>query len=507
MIRYNKRDWLFAGLATLIVLILAGCQITPGVSWGDDYAAYIQEGISIAEGSFRDQTKINYQYHPSPLPDEAKKDESLVYAWGYPLVLSAVYRIVGFDRVGYTSIIWYKIPLLLSLALTGGVLTLLLRRRFSIYVSAGAALVFCMSGNMFDAVNSLYSDLQFLFLSVLTFLLMECYEYEIGKQTTDRKRSVWLSLAYGVVMWLTYETRLSGFTVCAAALVGHSVAMLRKRVDKETVRLHALPYLLLIFLVLISEHLWLAPATPNLSDIGKTSEVRVFEYYRKELFNFFDQLPMVPFSGLGYVLIGACVLGVMVKGWTENLYLTLLLIGTLVVDLSLPYTNGLRYVYNILPIIIMYMVYGFQTIARFFNWISEKSGVKPIREAVKLVGLAAAMAVLFFSLSNQVFRAGLNLASWGDNQSYDAYSTEAKEMYSYINEALPPDTVICFGKPRLMYLSTGHQSFKVGVNGHEMREADYYLKNKVANLDDTSVETDEMEIVKENQCFVMYWVK
>ncbi len=26
MIRYNKRDWLFAGLATLIVLILAGCQ-------------------------------------------------------------------------------------------------------------------------------------------------------------------------------------------------------------------------------------------------------------------------------------------------------------------------------------------------------------------------------------------------------------------------------------------------------------------------------------------------
>jgi len=59
----------------------------------------------------------------------------------------------------------------------------------------------------------------------------------------------------------------------------------------------------------------------------------------------------------------------------------------------------------------------------------------------------------------------------------------------------------------LMYLSTGHQSFKVGVNGHEMREADYYLKNKVANLDDTSVETDEMEIVKENQCFVMYWVK
>ena len=510
MIRYNKRDWLFAGLATLIVLILAGCQITPGVSWGDDYAAYIQEGISIAEGSFRDQTKINYQYHPSPLPDEAKKDESLVYAWGYPLVLSAVYRIVGFDRVGYTSIIWYKIPLLLSLAFTGGVLTLLFRRRFSIYISAGAALVFCMSGNMFDAVNSLYSDLLFLFLSILAFLLMECFVSTLGEQSAGGNRSVWLGLAYGVVLWLTYETRLSGFTVCAAALVGHSVTILSKQayIKKETVCLHALPYLLLILMVLISEHLWLAPATPNLSDIGKTSEVRVFEYYRKELFNFFDQLPMVPFSGLGYVLIGACVLGLMVKGWKENLYLTLLLIGTLVVDLSLPYTNGLRYVYNVLPIMIMYAVYGFQTIARLLNWSSEKSGVKLIREAVKFVGLAAAMAIVFFSTSNQVFKSSLNLANWGENHSYDAYSTEAKEMYSYINEVLPADAGICVGKPRLMYLSTGHQSFKVGVNGHEMKEADFYLKNKVANLDDTtSVDTDGMEMVKENQYFVLYRVK
>lgn len=63
------------------------------------------------------------------MPEEAT-DGKLVYVWGYPLMLAGVYKIVGFDRVNYSSIIWYKIPLLLSLAFTGGALTLFFRRRF-----------------------------------------------------------------------------------------------------------------------------------------------------------------------------------------------------------------------------------------------------------------------------------------------------------------------------------------------------------------------------------------
>lgn len=43
-----------------------------------------------------------------------------------------------------------------------------------------------------------------------------------------------------------------------------------------------------------------------------------------------------------------------------NLHLTLLLIGPLAVVFSLPYKQGLRYFYNVLPLIIMYCLYGLQ---------------------------------------------------------------------------------------------------------------------------------------------------
>ena len=165
MVKHTKRDWRMAAFVALIILVLGASTLTPGTTTGgDDHAAYINEGIAIAEGTFQEQIERNYAYHPSDLPDEAN-DSRLVYVWGYPLMLAGVYKIVGFDRVNYTSVIWYKLISLLSLALTGGVLTLFFRRRFSLYVSAGAALVFCMSGNLFEALNTLYSDLQFLFFS------------------------------------------------------------------------------------------------------------------------------------------------------------------------------------------------------------------------------------------------------------------------------------------------------------------------------------------------------
>ena len=129
MVKHTKRDWRMAALVALIILVLGACTLTPGTTtWGDDHAAYINEGIAIAEGRFEEQIERNYAYHPSELPEEAKGG-SLVYVWGYPLMLAGVYKIVGFDRVEYSSVIWYKLISLLSLALTGGVLTLFFRKR------------------------------------------------------------------------------------------------------------------------------------------------------------------------------------------------------------------------------------------------------------------------------------------------------------------------------------------------------------------------------------------
>lgn len=493
----SREDWLFAGLVSLIVFILGALNLTPGTNtWGDDHAAYLNEGIAIAEGRFQEQAGINYQYHPSQLPLEAENGQ-LVYAWGYPLLQSVIYGIVGFDRDNFSSVIWYKIPLLLSLSFSGGILTLFLRRRFSIYISAGAALVFCMSGNLFDSLNALYSDLPFLFFSMLTLWLMECLTSSIA----SGKHPARTGIIFGFAMWLTWETRLSGFTVCIAAMLGHAISVLRKEVtfSRETIWKHLLPYLFLALLVIISEHLWLIPPTQNISDIGKAAETNVPGYYWKTIFEYLDGLPRVPFSGMGYVFLGVFVLGIIVRGFRRNLHLTLLLLGTLAIVLSLPYTNGLRYIYNVLPLMIMFILHGFQFIGKAFSNILRKSSTIKL-----LITVIFGLGILFFSTANQVYRAGDNLLHRNDNYSYDAFSSDAKEIYRFIQNNTPEEAIIAFGKPRLLYLCTGRKSLKVGVNGHEMKEVDYYLKHMGINLDDQVFDTSGMEIILENDYLTLY---
>ena len=94
MNRYCRRDWLIAVALTVVMLILGACSLTYGMpSWGhDDFAAYISEGIAISEGRLEEQTRLNYTLHPSELPDEASPD-GLMYVWGYPLMLSAVFAV------------------------------------------------------------------------------------------------------------------------------------------------------------------------------------------------------------------------------------------------------------------------------------------------------------------------------------------------------------------------------------------------------------------------------
>ncbi len=497
MNEYNRKDWQIAALVTLIVFILAAFTLTPGTNtWGDDNAAYLVEGISIAEGRFHEQAEINYQYHPSDLPVEADEG-TLVYVWGYPLLLSIIYRITGFDQVHFASVIWYKIPSLLSLAFTGGVLTLFFRRRFSLYTAAGAALVFCMSGNLFESVNGLYSDLVFLFFSMLTLHLMECFISDIR----DERQVIRPGLIYAVSMWMTYETRLSGFTVCGAALLGHAIAALRNKnlQKRKKIWQHLLPYLVTVLLIFLSEQLWLAPATQNLSEIGKPAEERI-RYYCQMIFEFFDTMPRIPFKGAGNLFLAALVIGLVADGSKDNLHLTILLIGTLIVAVCLPYTNGQRYLYNVFPILVLYCLYGFQVMGIAICRIRKPK----IRNIARIIALAAAAEILFFSCANQVYRGGYNLIHWGESYSYDMYSDEAKEMYHYIQESIPKDAVIAFGKPRALYLNTGRMSFRVNHNGHEMTDADYYMKHKIINLDDEEICTTDMETCRENNYLILY---
>lgn len=471
---YNRRDWLTAVALTLVIAILAACAVTPGITdWGDDFAGYINEGMAIADGRFQEQTALNYEQHPSALTREAR-DNRLVYVWGYPLAQALVYKLVGFDRVNYTSVIWYKAPLVISLALLAGVLYLLFRRRFDWTVSVFLALLFCVSGSLYIEINRLYSDLMFLFVSSLALLLMECY--------ADHSENMILGLGYGIALWLTHETRLNGMAICAAAALGHVCRQGKGFISPKALWRSLYPYMTFVLLCIVSEHLWLAPATPNISDVGTATGKEIsnnLKFYWNLIFRYFSDLPGMTLPIVGYVMAALSALGIVVKGFNrQNLYLTVLMFGTFAVLILLPYDQGLRYVFNCLPILLMYAVYGAQLVM---------IGVRKVlrgRKAVETVGLVLLYAIvaelLFFPCAAQAIRDYNNLTHWGEKTMYDVYTDEAIEAYRFIQANTPEDAVIAFVKPRALYMNTQRRSFNPGVNGHELMDADYYLYCKLA---------------------------
>ena len=142
-----KHDIVVTFIIFIFVFVVSLTGIDKGHHWGDDFAAYILERISIVEGTFDEQVEQNTILHPSSnLRDGA--EERLVYSWGYPLLLALVYYICGYDIENENMLIYYKLPGVIALAILWAVLYWFYRRRFSKILSFVLMIVFCCNYNM-----------------------------------------------------------------------------------------------------------------------------------------------------------------------------------------------------------------------------------------------------------------------------------------------------------------------------------------------------------------------
>ena len=126
-----------AVLLSLLVFVLFFFSLDNNCLWGDDFAAYLSEGIAIAEGRLDEQAELNTMMHLTELPEKSQ-GKPIVYAWGYPLVHSLVYRLAGFDRVEYNDLVYYKLVTVFAFAAAAGLFIF-----FAEKALAGSALCFC----------------------------------------------------------------------------------------------------------------------------------------------------------------------------------------------------------------------------------------------------------------------------------------------------------------------------------------------------------------------------
>lgn len=510
-----------------VFFLCAFFSLTDGCYWGDDYAAYISEGIAIAEGKLDAQSELNTRMHPSPLPAEAV-GKPLVYVWGYPLSLSLVYSLVGFDRVGFTSVFFYKLPSVLAFALLSAVLFLFLRRRFSYLLSLLLTVAFCSCHEFYAFFNTLYSDLYFLFFSLLALSMTELYLAE----TAHPKREI-LALLLGAVLWYTVEIRLNGTAILLSCILAHLIYFIKEKklVRWESLLPELLPYIVFLVLKTLSEAL-LAPPTANTSDfLGFSFPVFLanLRTYLALLQSFFIQLwnnllisPLYSvlrrFAGIAYsdlsflsqalalMSLALSVLGMAADGIKKNLHLTLLALIYILAASMLPYTQGMRYIYPILPVLLLFFGYGLQ-------FLSEKLSFQKSKAAGKLSRILACCLCLLCLYELAANNAGEKYAipekgeivNVEDIYMQNAYSPAAVEVYNYIRANTPEDCTVAFFAPRALYLNTERLSVKPDVNGHSIDEADFYLDYLLTGeYNITPPLGDDFEILFTNDEFILY---
>lgn len=508
--RYSKKDGLIAGVLVIVMLLVAGMQLTRGVPyWGDDFAAYLSEGIAISEGTLEAQAALNAGMHPSPLPKEAR-GERLVYAWGFPLALSAVHKMVGFDLTDYSSVMYYKLPSLLAFGLMAGVLYLFYRRRFSAALSVFLTLIFCACETMITVIDWLYSDTFFLFFCVLSFWLAECLTEAIEKPG-QRWNVFFGAVMLGISFFATYETRLNGLTVILIIAAAQILRIIKQREKyrRQGIVLLALPYVIFLGGKIISEQL-LLPATSNMSDVGSASFMKIVQnvgYYFGQTFEYAFKLSRPVSYVLAPLFLLMMLVGIWAKGFKwENLHMTVFVIATYAILIVLPYVQGVRYFFNILPFMVLYSAYGGQVL--YEKWQQRK----PLKHAKKWMAGAAAV-MLLCSYGTLLFAGVQNLSRDRRPEKDDVYSKEAVEAYQYIRQHTNKDDVIACIKPRALYLNTDRRTIRPGVNGHTVDEADYFLHVKAETGDGTGAETmlqyaaDAQEMVFENESFTLWKMK
>ncbi len=267
-------------------------------------------------------------------------------------------------------------------------------------------------------------------------------------------------------------------------------------------------YGICLLLSLISEKLFLASATSNLSDVGSVDRGIILEnidVYGYMLNDYLCRLTGIRQDITGIILLCIAVVGMIGDGFKDNLHLTLLLVGSLIVLIILPYTDGLRYLFNVLPVIMMFIGYGFR---RLWGWGKKRIRLSP--RAAAVAGDVAVIIILLMPVVNRFQQSAFNLDHRGWMINGDVYCTMSKDMYHYIQQSVPENSTIAFWKPRALYLNTNRMAIRPGKNGRSINDADFYLKYLIPHTEiDEEVRQaaeTQMTALYENDFFRIYRV-
>ncbi|GAB4505208.1 MAG: hypothetical protein Fur0043_22030 [Anaerolineales bacterium] len=445
-------------LALLVVLVLSSAllgfgTLTRGQTWGDDFAAYLMQAKSLLSGEMAEFVAHN----TFTVTQSSHQIGPAAYPWGFPLMLAPVYALTGLSPLAL------KLPGLLTFL--GFLLALFywIKRRFAVPESLLAVSLFAFQPILLLFLDNILSDIPFLFLSTLSLLLADLY----CDETQDKRKPLWAG-GLGATIFAAAFVRTQGWILLGSVLLWLGFRFLGKpashtRIVRDAAALTA------VFGALWGLSALLFPGGQEsylalYADFGPNTFPDNMVAYSQLFGLFFEGLPAsrVVFSIFAFLFIW----GAIVRFKTENLPLLYALLY-LVVLWSWPEWQGFRFIFPMLPIFILFAWHGLD-----FLLCNLPPAWKRIIQMITRSTLTLITAIfLWNACANAIANLQENRAI---NGPFDPYSIE---MFDFIKEKTPPDSVIVFFKPRALRLMTNRDAVAITECEH-LTLGDYLALSK-----------------------------
>lgn len=415
-------------------MLLGFSTLTRGHDWGDDFASYIMQAQSITEGTI--QTFM--EHNAFTVHESSGYIGPVAYPWGYPLFLAPAYLLRGVHPIVL------KLPGLIFFAGFLICLFFLMKSRFTLTESLIAVSLFAFNPMLIRFLDQILSDIPFLFFSTLALLFMS---RDKGFTVTN---AIWIGLSIGLAFFI----RKQGILL----LVGYLAAMAWEAWKNRTDTIHTkiiFQHTLLVFFTFAL--VWLGTATLFPGE-GESYFVQYSEFQIETVVEFMGRYTTVFGMFFGdhwawqvvyWITLIFFLIGIWIK-WNEEKPFIFFFAFWMLLLITWPFWQGERFIFPLLPIFIYFVFSGMKTIISRLSPSHRRSG----ETAFYVFWVTVSALFLFTSGMNAYINIRDNRDIAGP---FDPYSDE---MFNFIEENTPPESVIVFFKPRAMHLFTDRDSIR-----------------------------------------------
>ncbi len=423
----------------LLSTLLAFSILTKDHEWGDDWASYLMQAVSITQGGtdeFIERNTFTMRTSTHFIGPDA-------YPWGYPALLAPFTLVCG-----PLNIFCLKSINLIFYALFLWVFYALLKQRLPPLESALILAVFAFSPLLLKYEDSLISDIVFLFFSTLGLLLID------GERIGN---SLYKRILLGLVLFFAFFVRTNGILLVPTLFLTQVFAYLqarpRKRLEwKRMVTIELVPYYVFGLLAVIN--LVIFPAGEgshfeHLSNLSLSSLANNLSAYIALPAYFFNDLTH---PEIIYGVLLPFALGGMILNFKSDIHLVIYLVLSYALFIIWPDQQGIRFLFPLLPLLVYFAYRGMQ--ATCFALTDKYAS------AGSWLTRAFWLVIITVFAWTSLGMARDNLAQ-GRGPYGNAFDPISIEMFEFIRSNTPTDSVIAFYKPRAMRLFTDRDSLLI----------------------------------------------